>query len=174
MCALQYWGQHVYHLYEEDFIRLGPILDYATAHPHVKLHVKIPDDQPGPHAWLTGEWDIAIRPFLQLKTELIAQLPRHLTELFCSWAPSFPLPTELTQAFGLDPSRLVWGSVRGRIVHVPEGTPCGEPYAFNQVRTMSSLRFGLAIAVLVQSVRANWRHVSDDPVLVSLIERSGI
>jgi hypothetical protein len=44
----------VYHLYEEDFIRLAPILEYAAAHPGVALHVKLHDDRSAPHEWLTG------------------------------------------------------------------------------------------------------------------------
>lgn len=34
--------------------------------------------------------------------------------------------------FGIDQSRAVYGHISARIVHVPEGQPCGEPYAVSQ------------------------------------------
>jgi hypothetical protein len=58
-----------------------------------------------------------------------------------SLSPSSALPADLASAFGIDPAtRLVWGAVRARIAHVPEGTPCGEPYAFPQVALREVLR----------------------------------
>ena len=37
--------------------------------------------------------------------------------------------------FGIDHSRAVYGNVAARIVHIPEGQPCGEAYAVSQVRS---------------------------------------
>lgn len=34
----------------------------------------------------------------------------------------------------------MWGAVRARVAHIPEGTPCGEPYAFPQVALREVLR----------------------------------
>ena len=38
--------------YEEDFMRLAPMLDYALAHPHVAIHVKLEAHAGAPHKWL--------------------------------------------------------------------------------------------------------------------------
>lgn len=87
--GVQFWGDAVFHIYQEDFIRLGEctrraagsrgrgclcpttlipaclpspppplmgaasMLDYAAAHPHVKLHVMTPHSGP-PHKILLG------------------------------------------------------------------------------------------------------------------------
>jgi hypothetical protein len=45
---------------------------------------------------------------------------------------------EVMSIFGIDSSRAVYGSVAAKIVHIPEGQPCGEPYAASQVRQVFS------------------------------------
>ena len=89
------WGEFVFHLYEENFIRLASMLDYAAAHPHVLIHVRL-------HAE-TG----------------FRELHKWLAQLF--------------DVFKIDRSRGVWGPISAKIAHVPEGMPCGEPYAQPQL-----------------------------------------
>ena len=96
------WGEFVFHLYNENFIRLASMLDYAAAHPAVRIHVRLHASvgNAGPHAWLD----------------------------------------QLLRVFKIDPSRAVWGAISARIAHIPEGEPCGEPYAQPQLLLRETLR----------------------------------
>ena len=58
-------------------------------------------------------------------------------------------PLQVMDLFGIERSRAVWGPIAARIAHIPEGVPCGEPYALPQalLRDVVRGRLGLRPAV---------------------------
>lgn len=104
--------------------------------------MKIQDNQAKPHAWITGEPPSPSRVPGITATELqrlVATGPRAL-HIFGLPPHLFPPAAELMAALGLPADRAVWGPVAARIAHIPEGTPCGEPYAFSQVAFREAIR----------------------------------
>lgn len=91
----------------------APILDYAVAHPHVRLHVREVGMVAGALAAAARRNDCGV-------------LPPH--------PPPPTPPAEMMSLFGIDPSRAVFGPISARIAHVPDGTPCGLPYSVSLVR----------------------------------------
>ena len=99
----------------ENFIRLATLLDYALMHPHVLIHT----------AGLTG-MTIGLCFFEVFERRKSLKSNANFTAHSCCNA-------EVLQLYGIDPSRTVQGPISARILHIPDGTPCGEPYAVSQV-----------------------------------------
>ena len=108
----QLWSEYIFHVWQEQYSRLAPLLAFAHSRPDIFVHIKLHDED-------------------------------------TQYSSSNAWALEALDVLGISRSRAVWGPIEARVVHVPEGTPCGEPYAWSQVVLREVLRTQLGLPSLV-------------------------